>query len=156
MTRMQTGAVASRLILDAAQASDLMTPNPRSIRAEATVPEAVAALTARGFSAAPVIDESGRPVGVVSRADILIHERERLRAGLGSDTPDTTLVRDIMTPAVFSVSPETSAESVVEQLLTLNVHQLYVVDEDQFLIGVISALDILRRLRSEAGPVVGS
>jgi len=34
----------------------------------------------------------------------------------------------------------------VEQLLTLNVHQLYVVDEHPYLIGVISAHDVLRHL----------
>ncbi len=138
----------SGLILDAVTAADLMTPNPMSIRAEATVPEAIAWLTEKGFSAAPVIDESGRPIGVVSRADILVHERERLRAG-AYPIIDGALVRDIMTPAVFSVTPQTPGEQVVEQLLTMNVHQLYVVDEEQFLIGVISAHDVLRRLRGE-------
>ena len=137
---------ASRLTLDAARAADLMTPNPMSIGAEATVPQAVAWLTEKGFSAAPVIDESGRPVGVVSRADILVHERERLRAA-PLPAIDHTTVRDIMTPAVFSVTPQMPVELVVKELVTLNVHQLYVVDEDQFLIGVISAHDVLRRLR---------
>jgi CBS domain-containing protein len=135
----------SRLTLDAARAADLMTPNPMSIRAEATVPEAIATLTEKGFSAAPVIDESGRPIGVVSRADILVHERERMRSAV-VPAIDGTVVGDIMTPAVFSVTPETPVDQVVEQLLTLNVHQLYVVDRDQFLIGVISAHDVLRRL----------
>ncbi|HEY7156043.1 MAG TPA: CBS domain-containing protein, partial [Gemmataceae bacterium] len=88
----------------------------------------------------------GRPIGVVSRADILVHERERLRAAL-PPAIDRTTVRDIMTPAVFSVTPQMSVELVVKELVTLNVHQLYVVDEDQFLIGVISAHDVLRRLR---------
>ncbi len=137
---------ASRLTLDAARAADLMTPNPMSIGAETTVPEAIAWLTEKGFSAAPVIDESGRPIGVVSRADILVHERERLRAAL-VPAADRTTVRDIMTPAVFSVTPQMPVELVVKELVTLNVHQLYVVDEDQFLIGVISAHDVLRRLR---------
>lgn len=137
----------SRLVLDPVRASDMMTPNPMSLRAEATVPEAIAWLTEKGFSAAPVIDESGRPVGVVSRADILVHERERLRSSLAA-TENPTTVADIMTPAVFSVSPHRSADLVVEQLLTLNVHQLYVVDESQHLIGVISAHDILRLLHS--------
>jgi CBS domain-containing protein len=136
----------SHWILDAVRAADLMTPNPMSIGAAATVSQAITALTEKGFSAAPVIDERGRPIGVVSRADILIHERGRQRAAL-VPAIDATVVRDIMTPAVFSVSPETPADQVVEQLLTLNVHQLYVVEEDQFLIGVISSHDVLRRLR---------
>ncbi|HEY7329085.1 MAG TPA: CBS domain-containing protein [Gemmataceae bacterium] len=145
MASMPTLPRPSRLILDAVCAADLMTPNPMSVRALATVPEAIAWLTEKGFSAAPVIDESGRPIGVVSRTDILIHERERLRSPLAS-TDDRTTVADIMTPAVFSVAPQTPVEMVVEQLLTLNVHQLYVVDEHAYLIGVISAHDVLRHL----------
>jgi CBS domain-containing protein len=136
---------AARLVLDAARAADLMTVNPMSLRAEATVPEAIAWMTEKGFSAAPVIDESGRAVGVVSRADILVHERERLRSAL-PPAADTTLVRDIMTPAVFSVTPLMPVELVIEQMLALNVHQLYVVDDDQALIGVISARGVLRCL----------
>ncbi len=53
-----------------------------------------------------------------------------------------------MTPAVFSVTPQTPADKVVEQLVQLNVHQLYVVDEDQVLVGVVTALDVLRRLHA--------
>lgn len=145
MSSTTTVPCAARLVLDALRAADLMTPNPMSLRAEATVPEAIAWLTEKGFSAAPVIDPSGRAVGVVSRADILVHERERLRSAVGSPD-DATTVADIMTPAVFSVTPQMPVELVVEQLLTLNVHQLYVVDEHQALIGVISAHDVLRRL----------
>jgi CBS-domain-containing membrane protein len=137
----------SRLILDALRAAEVMTPNPMSLRDEATVPEAIAWLTEKGFSAAPVIDLSGRAIGVVSRADILVHERERLRS-LSAFDDDPTTVADIMTPAVFSVTPQMPVELVVEQLLTLNVHQLYVVDEHQALIGVISAHDVLRQLHS--------
>jgi CBS domain-containing protein len=147
MTSTPTVPRTSCLVLDAVCAADLMTSNPMSLRAEATVPEAIAWLTEKGFSAAPVIDESGRPLGVVSRADILVHERERLRSPLAA-AGDRTTVSDIMTPAVFSVTPRMSVDLVVEQLLTLNVHQLYVVDEYQYLIGVISAHDVLRHLHS--------
>jgi CBS-domain-containing membrane protein len=137
---------ASRLTLDPVRAAELMTPNPMSLRDEAIVAEAMSWLIEKGFSAAPVIDPSGRPIGVVSRADILIHERERLRSML-APSADPATVADIMTPAVFSVAPQTPVEQVVEQLLTLNVHQLYVVDQHAHLIGVISAHDVLRHLR---------
>jgi CBS domain-containing protein len=148
-----------------------MMPNPLSIRADATVREAIEMLTDHGFSAAPVIDEAGRPLGVVSRADILVHDREkgtrpntapyyeqadlatrageRLGPGFHVESVDTALVRDIMTPAVFSVAPNTAAAKVVEQMLGLKVHRLYVVESDGTLVGVISALDILRHLRPD-------
>jgi CBS domain-containing protein len=55
---------------------------------------------------------------------------------------------DLMTPAVFSVAPETSALKVAEEMVRLNVHRLFVVNDDGLLIGVISALDLLRYLSS--------
>jgi CBS domain-containing protein len=150
--------VHARLTLAAETAADLMSENPVSIRAEASVMEAVALLTDRGFSAAPVIDEAGRPVGVVSRADILVHDRECHRVpvapegraipeGFGVEECDPTVVGDIMTPGIFAVTPETAAASVVEQMIALHVHQLFVVDDDGLLIGVISTLDVLRHLK---------
>lgn len=147
MARSQATAVASRLALDAARASDLMSPNPVSLNADALVSEAIAAMTRRGFSAAPVIDEAGRPVGVLSRSDLLVHEREALKSP--PPAGDTARVRDVMTPAVFSVPPNLPADKVVEQMLTLDVHQLYVVDDSQAVVGVITAHDVLRRLRPE-------
>jgi len=36
---------------------------------------------------------------------------------------------------------------VIEDMLGLRVHQLFVVDQDQVLVGVISTLDVLRHLR---------
>jgi CBS domain-containing protein len=172
-TAMHTETIAGRnaaLLLPAETAADLMTPNPVSIPAGALVGEAVVLLTERGFSAAPVIDEAGRPVGVISRTDILVHDREsdgargscqsqEVRAGVARDAArlhhegfqvrsvDRTCVRDIMTPTVLCVTPETPANRVVQQLLRLNVRRLFVVDEGGVLIGVISAVDVLRHLR---------
>ena len=149
-----TAPVGSRLVLEAKTAADLMTPNPVSLRAAASVPEAVAMLTDRGFSAAPVIDEAGHPLGVVSRADILVHDREKATSAHGAPGPpagaeDATRVRDIMTPVVFTVGLHAPAREAVEQMLALKVHQLFVVDREGALVGVISALDVLRDLRPE-------
>jgi CBS-domain-containing membrane protein len=139
------------LTLEAVRAADLMSASPMSVVAEATVPEVTAALTARGLPAAPVIDERGRPVGVVSRGDLLVHERERLRAvSAGAGGPSRAA--DVMTPVVFSVTPDTPAEKVVEQILNFNVHQVFVVDDNQVLVGVVTVLDVLRRLRPGAPP----
>ena len=111
----------SRPVLDVDTARELMTPSPVSIRAEATVAEAVKLLTDRGFSAAPVIDRAGRPVGVVSRSDILVYDREKVEyipsvpdyygraeveTAAGESAPeeagrDAVRVCDIMTPIVF-------------------------------------------------------
>jgi len=158
-------AKLSRLVLRPRTAAELMTPNPMSIQAEATVAEAVAVLTDRGYCAAPVIDEAGRPIGVLSRADLLVHDRERMthhlkRAekvpeGFELEETDPTLVADVMTPAVFSVTPETPAAEVVERMLGLNVHQLYVVDEGGALVGVIISRTVVGSTFSTSKPSTG-
>jgi CBS domain-containing protein len=45
------------------------------------------------------------------------------------------------------VALDTPASSVVEQMRELNVHRLFVVDEDGVMVGVITAMDIIRHLR---------
>jgi CBS-domain-containing membrane protein len=130
------------LKLQASTAADLMTAGPTSLNSSATVTEATEFLTARGFGAAVVIDEAGHAIGVVTKTDVLVHARQR-QPGL---EPDDTPVTEFMTPAVFSVRPDTAAASVVEQLLVLNVHHLFVADTAGVIVGVISPIDVLRKL----------
>jgi CBS domain-containing protein len=132
------------LTLQARTAADLMTPNPISVRDKGLVADAVTLLTRKGLHAAPVIDESGRPVGVLSYTDVLVHEHARRDAG--SAGFDEALIRDLMTPAVFSVPVDAPAGRVVADMVALNVHQLYVVDTANVLVGVVTALDVLRHL----------
>lgn len=129
------------LVLKAATAAEMMNAGPVSIADTATVPEASAFLIERGFGAAVVIDPAGHPIGVVTKTDILLHARHH-----GATPADTTPVKAIMTPAVYSVRPETPARSVVEQLLELGVHHLFVTDSAGVVIGVVSPVDVLRKL----------
>ena len=126
-------------------AADVMTDNPISVCEDATVRKAAVFLSTRGFSAAPVIDAAGRPIGVLSRADIVRHVR--------NDRPDSgdsslTTVRDIMSPDVLFVRPDTSLIEIVNSLLSQKIRRLFVVDNDGVLIGVISTFDVLRHLQS--------
>jgi CBS domain-containing protein len=167
-----TAMPSASMRLDVEIASEIMRPNPISIRDNATIREAVALLSDKGFSAAPVINAAGHPVGVVSRSDILVHDREKIeyvtpvpdyyeaeveevharthefrRGGFQVVDVDRALVSDIMTPVVFSVVPETPVRKVLQEMLSLKVHRLFVVDDDGVLVGVISATDLLRHLR---------
>lgn len=147
------------------RAKDLMSGNPVSIHRDATVREALDVLTDRAFGVAPVIDDAGRPIGVLSRTDILIHQREAVRhalpcdntdwdlipeplwsEGLSVEVTDPTTVAEVMTPAVFTVPLEAPSREVIRRMLELKVHHLFVVDDDLALVGVISPLDVLRHL----------
>jgi CBS domain-containing protein len=141
------------LVLQAGTAADLMTKNPQSLRRDATVAEAAAFLAARGFSAAPVVDEACRPVGVVSRTDLLRHFGRTAvhllaaRPGRGGAEPDGSApVEDVMTPGVYCVHAATPAGKAVGKMLALDVRRLFVLDDAGVLVGVVSAFDVLRGL----------
>jgi predicted transcriptional regulator len=128
----------------------------------------MATLIDRGFSGAPVVNDAGRPAGVLSQTDILIHDRNNVAfakpvpdyyqlADLGTpvgepvsgsqvEAVDRTAVRDVMTPIVFSVPSVSTAREVIAEMLCLNVHRLFVTDCDGVLIGVIAMSDIVRHL----------
>jgi CBS domain-containing protein len=163
---------AASLTLRAATAAELMTPNPVSIGAGVSVKEAAAFLTEKGFSAAPVIDKAGRAIGVLSRSDIVVHDREKvdylalapdyydkaeLTTAAGERLPnefqvenvDSTCVKDIMTPVVYAVAPHDPSWKVIEEMASRKVHRLFVVDGNGTLVGVISVLDVVRHLSRE-------
>jgi CBS domain-containing protein len=140
-------------------AADVMTTNPKSIGSDATICEAAEFFRTHGIHTAPVIDEAGRPIGVVSRTDLLDYwgrRRDRLAAlahgettlgssNTGPDEPIVDLtVTEIMTPVVFQVPVDASIAKVVEKIVALEVRCLFVTDEHGVLVGVISVFDLLR------------
>ena len=160
--------IISELRLRAANAEELMRHNPISIGQDAPIQDALELFCRKSFSAAPVIDESGRTVGVISQSDIVVHDCHRtlkrpaipeyyrtsmLEAQDDFDEQvehsENTRVGDLMTPCVFAVGRKTPAAEVIRQFLTLRVHRLFVVDEADVLIGVISALDVLSALSAD-------
>ena len=166
MTAQKNAGFAPERLLDV-KVADIMTRNPVSIEATASIQDLVAVLTERSISGLPVINETGRPVGVVSQADVLIHDREKREYLLSvADTQDwgdpdarpskegdasgrfaiadPTTVAEIMTPVVFSVTPDTPARKAIEDMVDMKVHRLFVVDKGGALVGVISPLDVLR------------
>jgi CBS domain-containing membrane protein len=153
-----------RLVLGAETALDLMEPGALTLPAAMPVREAARILSERGLSAAPVVDDGGRLIGVLSRADLVRHasaaEESADRTAVPSPPPGTEArdrqeqwptcrVGDLMTPVVLSLREKTPASAVADALLCLDVHQLFVTDEAGDLIGVISAKDIVRHLQFE-------
>lgn len=157
------------LQLCAATAADMMTANPISLHQDLLLSVALKILMDREIGAAPVIDEAGRAVGVLSRTDLLRHERDTteakqkehefyhitdsfcppaLRRILHAEPPESR-VKNFMTPAVLSVAPTDPAVDVVAKFLAFKVHRLFVVDASGVLVGVVSALDVLRHLRRQ-------
>ena len=138
------------MTLRSKKAEDLMTANPLSIDETLTVREALAFLIDKAISGAPVIDAAGRPVGVLSQTDLLIHDREAHPEVAPARQEAGVQVRDVMTRGLFAVGRHTPSERVVEKLCGLKVHRLFVVDASGVLVGVITPMDLLRHLTPDA------
>jgi len=122
--------------------AELMETDLKTISADATVADVVAALAEVRVSALPVIDRHGRAVGIVSTREILVAEsacdspeqRERLF--------DQARVLEIMTAWPVTIGPDVDIRSAAQQMLYLNVQRLFV-EFDGALVGVISQTDIV-------------
>ncbi|MDE6026263.1 MAG: CBS domain-containing protein, partial [Lachnospiraceae bacterium] len=96
-----------------------------------TMDKAVEFLMASGFSAVPVIDESGRLEGVVSEGDFL-----RVVMAHGCEELATMTVRDIVHLSVDDyVFNSTETEKIMEKILDRNF--LAVIDDRNIFIGII-------------------
>jgi CIC family chloride channel protein len=115
----------------------------KTVGPESTVAEAVVSLSDAHVTALPVIDRTGRMLGVVSSSDILSAEAEAEDAGTRAVLLDDTPVRDIMTPRPLTISPDADVREAARQMLYADVHRLFVA-ADEKLIGVISGTDIVR------------
>lgn len=134
----------------------VMTRDVISVRPSLPIDRLIVLLIDRGIGAAPVVDVTGRVVGVVSRDDLVFddygwaelcegHEAPVLRALLQSRT-----VAELMKPQVVTV-PETA--SIAEAAAALDhhrAHEAIVVDGVGGLRGVVSQSDLVRWLATAA------
>lgn len=121
-------------------ARDLMTTSVVSLRADMPVLDAVAVLTRRGFSGAPIVDADRRVVGVLSEGDAL----EVLADAAFHDLPEGS-VGDRMSREVETVSPDADVFELVTRFRTVHVKRLPVV-EDGRLVGLVTRRDVMDAL----------
>jgi CBS-domain-containing membrane protein len=95
-----------------------------------------ARLLERGVSGAPVVDDWGRVLGVVSKTDLIEHEVTSQR---GCKT-----VGDIMMQMVFTLPPDASIGQAAALMAYEGVHRVVVVDAKCCVVGLVSSLDIAR------------
>jgi CBS domain-containing protein len=116
-----------------------------------------------GVSGLPVVDDSGRLVGVVTEGDLIVRQKPREHVPwwrLFFDDPERlahdyqksagTTVGEIMTRSVISVGPEMPIESVAAILDRNHVRRLPVL-ENGALVGVVSRGDLIKALASAPG-----
>ncbi len=116
---------------------DIMTKSVFTLEAKASMVEAAWALTRRKINGAPVRDEEGRLVGMLSRSDLVNPEPHDWIKG-------EALVEDLMTPQVLGLYEDDAAVAAAHGMNEANVHQALVYGPNGELAGIVAAMDIVR------------
>ncbi|GAB3979466.1 CBS domain-containing protein [Actinoallomurus acanthiterrae] len=112
-----------------------------------TVKQAVRLLYERDITAAPVVDDDGRMVGIVSEMDLLRREfeadpRAYLRPAAQPESPPPAVVEEVMNPNVRTVRETDDVLKLVDMMITTGVKSVPVL-RDADLIGIVSRRDLM-------------
>ena len=154
-------------------AEDLMQTRVVTVGTDDPIASVFRLFTDEEISGAPVVDEYGRVVGVVSIRDLLRSSNEEqdasqtdldyFRDGLAyaksegmmedldyEDRLAQRMVSDVMTGDVIAVRRKTPISDVVETIIENRIHRILVVDEGKngnTLAGLISLFDLVALLK---------
>lgn len=126
--------------------SDLIVPDPVVIAPGDSVVEAAQVLAAYDIRGLPVVDGTGRLVGMVSQTDLV-----RLWASAVGDWRDLR-IEDVMTTPALTIYPAATIQEAAELMTNQNVARLVVIDETTGkVVGLLSDSDLVRAVRPRAG-----
>lgn len=116
----------------------IMTKNVRSIHGEEPVTAAARLLKRENIGCLPVCNDRGQVEGIVTDRDIA------LRCVAAGIDPAATMVRDVMTAGVFTLSPTDSVDTAAETMRKAQVRRIPVTDKG-CLCGIVSLGDLTAR-----------
>jgi CBS-domain-containing membrane protein len=147
------------------KARDIMTRDVITVRPSMTIEEFARLLMKHQISGAPVVDESGSLIGIVTEND-LITQNKRLHIPtilrlfdafipLGTSRLEkeikkitATTVGEICTERVVSVGPETTIDEIATIMTEKKIHLIPVVEEGR-IVGIIGKKDIIKGVSGE-------
>lgn len=127
-------------------ARDCMTRNVQSVRPDDDVLTAVRVLVEHKISGAPVIDNIGNLLGVITEKDCMAIA---LNAGYHSEFGGK--VSDFMSTNVVTVDADTPVIEIAEHFATKNFRRLPVLESGR-VVGVVSRRDVLWLLEQRWQP----
>lgn len=129
-------------MLKTIKVSDYMAASLITFKPEMEMRKAVSYLVENRISGAPVVDDHGNLVGMLSEQDCM---KVALNAGYYNDFGG--MVKDYMNPTVTTIDADTSILKLA-QLFIDSPFRRYPVVQNNRLVGQISRRDVLRALKS--------
>jgi len=145
------------------RARDIMMTDVVYVQPETDILTAARLLLQNHFNGLPVVDDERRILGIICQSDILAQQEKiplpSFFSLLGGVIPlkspseidsemkkiSAMVVRDAMTAAPFTVSPETEIDEIATVMIKKKFHTVPV-QEKGILIGIIGKEDILRTI----------
>ncbi|MGH3506335.1 MAG: CBS domain-containing protein [Nocardioidaceae bacterium] len=113
------------------------------------IKQALQVLDSHSITAMPVVDEHGRPIGVVSEVDLLwgaLRADQRRHEIPTTDNPDVpSVVAQVMNHHPVTVEPETDLATAVDLMMTTAIKSIPVVQHGR-IIGIVSRRDVVHAL----------
>jgi CBS domain-containing protein len=119
----------------ATQATDVVT-----IRPDQSLKEAVALLARHQIGALVVVDEMGRPLGIISERDVIREVADR-------EDVFSQAVAQVMTTDLVTGLPQDDLRSVAYTMTDRGIRHLPIVDEERRLVGIVSIRDVVKAQR---------
>jgi CBS domain-containing protein len=150
----------SATTITALRARDIMTPDPVTVEEDTTIRQLARVLEESEISGVPVVGADGRLVGVVSKSDLIRrctegtaevppgYLFELLSDEFGDDAevvPEPLIVvGDFMTSDPITAKPDERIGELGRRMADAGVHRLIVVDGEQYPIGIVTSMDLLK------------
>jgi predicted transcriptional regulator len=112
---------------------DIMNSELFSLRPETSIEDALGSVLAMGITAAPILADDGKPLGMVSLRDLVQQDR--------GDHVEQRMSRPVATVGI-----DEDVQAAGKRLADAGVHRLVVVDEQGRATGVVAAVDLVRGL----------
>jgi len=138
--------------------ADVMTRDMFAVAPDTSLETAARLLATHHIHGLPVVD-GVRPLGLVTLTDLADPDRNqsdsngyplfyRIKDGTLTEIGDDAVIRagcvsDVMSPFVLSIESTASLVEAARRMIADDVHRLLVMEENE-LIGIVSAVDLLR------------
>ena len=124
---------------------DRMSAHPVTIEPESSALSALGIMQYHHLRHLPVVDASGRVLGILAERDLLLAASRHLHAGME--------VSEVMSRDVITVAPESALAEAASLMARHHFGSLPVVDADQNIVGILTESDIFRAFADLVGEV---
>jgi CBS domain-containing protein len=141
-------------LLEHTVVDELMTRDVYCVGEEMLAEELAELFASRKVNGAPVVDESGRLVGVVSRSDLLRAPDDEEHPPVLHPERAGATAAELMNPAPLSVPEGVTLPYAAAVMAAARVHRVLVVSPEGAVVGILTALDVVRWVARKAGYAV--